>query len=86
MQIQGYEIKIEIEEAVGSFLVKNSYSYTVRNDLLPNDIEAICIELTLRISQPILVWTWHRPPDSLVNDRFEQFLPKADAKNKDGLF
>ena len=88
MQIPGYEIIRRDRNRRGggvAFLVKNSYSYTVRNDLLPNDIEAICIELTLRMSRSILVLTWYRPPnsDAQVIDRFEEFLQRAEAENKE---
>ena len=82
VQIPGYEIIRRDRNRRGggvAFLVKNSYSYTVRNDLLPNDIEAICIELTLRMSRSILVLTWYRPPnsDAQVINRFEKISAKG---------
>ena len=88
VQIPGYEIIRRDRNRRGggvAFLVKNCYSCTVRNDLIPNDIEAICIELKLRMSRSILVLTWYRPPnsDAQVIDRFEEFLQRAEAENKE---
>ena len=67
VQIPGYEIIRRDRNRRGggvAFLVKNNYSYTLRDDLISQDLEAICIELTLRMSRPILILTWYRPPDS----------------------
>ena len=88
VQIPGYDIIRRDRNRRGgdvAFLVKNNYSYIIRDDLIPNNLEAICIELMLRMSQPILILTWYRPPDSnaRVFDLFEEFLQKAEAENKE---
>ena len=88
VRIPGYNIIRRDRNRRGggvAILVKNNYSYIVRNDLLTNDLEAICIELTLRVSRPILILNWYRPPDSeaQVFDWFEEFLQKAEAENKE---
>ena len=69
-----------------AFLVKNNYSYTLRDDLISKDLEAICIELTLCMSWPILILTWYRPPDSnakVFDLSVEEFLQKAEAEHKE---
>ena len=88
VQIPGYEIIRRDRNRRGggvAFIVKNNYSYTLRDDLISKDLEAICIELTLRMSWPILILTWYRPPDSnaKVFDLFEEFLQKAEAEHKE---
>ena len=89
VQIPGYEIIRRDRNRRGggvAFLVKNNYSYTLRDDLISKDLEAICIELTLRMSRPILILTWYRPPDSnakVFGDLFEEFLQKAEAEHKE---
>ncbi len=47
VQIPGYEIIRRDRNRRGggvAFLVKNNYSYTLRDDLISKDLEAICIE------------------------------------------
>ena len=69
----------------GLLFLSKITSYTLRDDLISKDLEAICIELTLRMSRPILILTWYRPPDSnaKVFDLFEEFLQKAEAEHKE---
>ena len=38
--------------------------YTVRKDLVPDNLEMICIEITKQHSRPFLVTCWYRPPNS----------------------
>ncbi len=87
-QIPAYEIIRRDRNRRGggvAFLVKNNYSYTLRDDLISRDLEAICIELTLRMSRPVLILTWYRPLDwnAKVFDLFEEFLQKAEAEHKE---
>ena len=80
VQIPGYEIIRRDRNRRGggvAFLVKNNYSYTLRDDVISKDLEAM--------SRPILILTWYRPPDSnaKVFDLFEEFLQKAEAEHKE---
>ena len=38
--------------------------YTVRKDLVPDNLEMICIEISKQHSRPLLVTCWYRPPNS----------------------
>ena len=38
--------------------------YTVRKDLVPDNLEMICIEITKQHSRLFLVTCWYRPPNS----------------------
>jgi hypothetical protein len=67
-----------------SIYVQEHLSILVRNDLFPNKLEMICIE----ISQPFnshfdLVSTWYRPPNSSTDlfDAYDIFLLNCDAEN-----
>ena len=61
--------------------------YTVRKDLVPDNLEMTCIDNTKRHSRPFLVTSWYRPPNSeqaLFLD-FEMFLFKSDLENKESI-
>ena len=42
----------------------NSINYKVRNDLVPTELEAVCVEITKPHSKPFLVTTVYRPPSA----------------------
>ena len=50
----------------------NSIIYKVRNDLVPTQLEAVCIEITKPHSKPFLVTTVYRPP-SASSEFFDHF-------------
>ena len=63
--------------------IKNYLNYSVRNDLMPDQLEAIVIEINKPNSVPIFICTWYRPPGSSIElfDTFELFLDKIDSTN-----
>ena len=66
------------------FYVRNTIPYKDRNDLLPNNVEATCIEIHKPNSKPFLISTWHRPPNANIEllQLFEEFLQKVDYEDK----
>jgi hypothetical protein len=44
--------------------VRSSINYKIRHDLIPPDLEAICIEISKPQSRPFVVITVYRPPDA----------------------
>ena len=87
VEITGYELVRRDRNRRGggvAIYVKNTYPFILRNDLIPNNLEAICIELTPQKSRPLLILTWYRPPDSNteVFDLYEEFLQKTDSENR----
>ena len=47
--------------------VRDNLNYIIRDDLSPDSIECLIIEITNPQSKPFLVGTWYRPPDSLIS-------------------
>jgi hypothetical protein len=64
--------------------VRNTIPYKDRNDLLPNNVEATCIEIHKPNSIPFLISTWYRPPNANIEllQSFEEFLQKVDYEDK----
>ena len=67
--------------------VRDTIPYTDCNFLLPDNVEAICIEIHKPKSKPLVVSTWYRPPDAKIEllDYFEYFLKNIDTDNKEVL-
>ena len=47
--------------------IKNTISRFERRDLVPDNLEMICVEITRKPSMPISLTTWYQPPNSEVN-------------------
>ena len=69
---------------VASYL-RNNIPYVERSDLIPENVEALCLEIRKPKSKPVLLSTWYRPPDSNIEllECFENFLKKTDDENKE---
>lgn len=52
--------------------VRENLSYTIRNDLVPVQLEMICVEINLPYNRSFLVGTWYRPPSATI-DLFAEF-------------
>ena len=65
--------------------IKNTTPYTERKDLVPDNLEMICVEINRQHSRPFLITTWYRPPNSELDifNNFELFLFKCDMENKE---
>ena len=65
--------------------VQEHLSILVRNDLVPNNLEMICIEINQPFNRSFLVSTWYRPPNSSTDvfDAYNIFLLNCDAENKE---
>ena len=55
--------------------VRSTISYNEQNNLVPDGLECICIEICKPNAKPFLVATWYRPPSSTIDilDKFERF-------------
>jgi exonuclease III len=69
---------------VASYL-RNNIPYVERSDLIPENVEALCLGIRKPKSKPVLLSTWYRPPDSNIEllECFENFLKKTDDENKE---
>ena len=61
-----------------------SINCNIRNDLIPYDLEAVCIEIIKPHSKPFLVTTVYRPPNASADffEHFEKLIKAIDDENK----
>ena len=53
--------EMEVEFA---FFYRNSINYKIRHELIPPELECVCIEIIKPQSRPFLVSTVYRPPSA----------------------
>ena len=65
--------------------LRSSINYKIRKDLVPPELEAVCVEIIKPHSKPFLVTTVYRPPSSLPKffDDFEKLIKAIDNENKE---
>ena len=65
--------------------LRSSINYKIRNDLVPSELEAVCIEIIKPHSKPFFVTTVYRPPNasSKFFDYFEKLIKAIDNENKE---
>ena len=65
--------------------LRSSINYKVRNDLVPTELETVCVEIIKPHSKPFLVTTVYRPPSALSElfDHFEKLIKALDNENKE---
>ena len=85
--LQGYDLTRRDRNRNGggvAIYVRNNISYMERSALVPENVEALCIEVRKPNAKPILISTWNRPPNSNseILDFFVQkkFFSKALIK------
>ena len=63
--------------------VRDNIPFSVRNDLIPNHLEMVCIEVSRPYKKSFLISTWYRPPNSNLDifDEWALFLSKCDNEN-----
>ena len=89
IEIPGYNIVRCDRNRIGggvAMYIRSHIPYTIREDLLPYNLELICVEITKpKLSKPLLITTWHRPPNYSVElfSEFEIFLKLLEDENKE---
>ncbi len=65
--------------------LRSSINYNIRNDLIPYELEAVCIEIIKPHSKPFLVTTVYRPPNVSADffEHFEKLIKAIDDENKE---
>ena len=86
VEITGYEIvRLDRNRNGGGVAIylKNNISFKLRNNIIPDEAEAICLEVKKPKTKSFLISTWYRPPnlDATFFEYFENFLRKADDEN-----
>ena len=63
---------------------RSNINYLKRPDLVPNDLEAISLEIKQANSQSFIIATIYRPPNSQTEDllKIERLIQQADNENK----
>ena len=71
--------------AVWSYMVRDNIPFSVRNDMIPEHLEMICIEVNRPYNKSFLISTWYRPPNSNLDllDEWASFLGKCDTENSE---
>ena len=64
--------------------IRENLSYTNRIDLVPENLEMVCVEINLPRSRSFLVSTWYRPPSAEMQlfDEYEKFVQRCDIEHK----
>ena len=88
INIDGYDVVRKDRSRNGGgvcIYLRSSINYKVRNDLVPTELEAVCIEITKPYSKPFLVTTVYRPPSASSEffDHFEKLIKAIDNENKE---
>jgi hypothetical protein len=57
----------------------------LRQDLIPDGLEAICLEIKRTKSKPVFIISWYRPPNSPAEifDKFEVKIRNLEAEDKE---
>ena len=63
-----------------AMFIRSNISFTNRNNLVPELLEQICVEISKPNSKPFLVSSWYRPPDSNIEFPMRQHGVKSDYK------
>ena len=65
--------------------LRSSINYKLRHDLVPTELEAVCLEIVKPHSKPFLVTTVYRPPNAPADffEHFESLIKAIDDENKE---
>ncbi len=67
--------------------IRDCFSFIERKELIPNQLEMVCIEICRKYGKPFLISAWYRPPNSNIDlfDSFEMFINKCEIESKELL-
>ena len=88
VNISGYDIIRKDRSRRGGGVcvyLRSSINYKTRNDLVPDGLEAVCLEICKPSSRNFIVASVYRPPDasSTFFDAFEKMIGLIDDENKE---
>ena len=88
IDLNGYDIVRKDRSRNGGgvcIYLRSSINYKLRQDLIPSELEAVCVEINKPHSRPFLVTTIYRPPNSTHDffESFEKFIKMIDDENKE---
>ena len=88
INLDGYDIVRKDRSRNGGevcIYLRSSINYKVRNDLVPTELEAVCVEIIKPHSKPFLVTTVYRTLSALSEffDHFKKLIKAVDNENKE---
>ena len=88
INLDGYDIVRKDRSRNGGgvcIYLRSSINYKIRDDLVPSELEAVCVEIIKPHSKPFVVTTVYRPPSALSEffDHFEKLIKGIDNENKE---
>ena len=88
INLDGYDVVRKDRSRNGGgvcIYLRSSINYKIRDDLVPSELEAVCIEIIKPHSKPFLVTTVYRPPSASSDffDLFEKLIKAIDNENKE---
>ena len=88
INLDGYDIVRKDRSRNGGgvcIYLRSSINYKIRDDLVPSELEAVCVEIIKPHSKPFFVMTVYRPPSALSEffDHFEKLIKGIDNENKE---
>ena len=68
-------------------VIRDCFSFIEWKELIPNQLEMVCIEICRKYGKPFLISAWYRPPNSNIDlfDSFEMFINKCEIESKELL-
>ena len=88
ISLDGYDVFRRDRSSSGGrvcIYLRSSINYKIRKDLVPPELEAVCVEIIKPHSKPSLVITVYRPSSSLSEffEDFEKLIKAIDNENKE---
>ena len=88
IDLNGYDIIRKDRSRNGGgvcIYLRSSINYKLRQDLIPPELEAVCVEIIRPHSRPFLVTFIYRPPNSTHDffENFQKFIKMIDDENKE---
>ena len=88
VNIDGYDIvRMDRDKHGGGicFYIRRTISYLNRGDLVPENLESVCLEINQPNSRSFIVSTIYRPPSATVESfsQIESLLKNVDNENKE---
>ena len=88
VKIRGYDIVRKDRSRTGGgvcIYLRSTINFKIRNDLVPDDIEAICVEISKPNSRNFIVASVYRPPSSAQEFflAFEKTIKMIDDEDKE---
>ncbi len=89
IHLDGYEVVRKDRSRNGGgvciYLRSSIGNYKIRSDLIPPELEAVCLEITKPPSKPFIVTTIYRPPNANADffDHLEKLIKQIHDENKE---